>query len=254
MEELETSAPLSADNLLMIMDLEFASARLDSLKLMENAFPENPAEPTKSELLMEVANVFKDSPTTMESALNVLPELSGALPQENASSFAVRTQLMMSKPRSACALKDSVSWVEFVKPAPQTTSSAMDTASLAQSTPDSTQHQETAIASAVSTPINSESALRNATPTKNTILTLINVNASRVSEEFKEDAQSVLLDQKPLPMDPAALTAKSMKFFSVENASANKDMPTTQQEFAQPVKISPTDSSLTASAQFAPKA
>ena len=130
----------------------------------------------------------------------------------------------------------------------------MDTASLAQSTPDSTQHQETAIASAVSTPINSESALRNATPTKNTILTPINVNALRVSEEFKEDAQSVLPDQKLPPTDQAALTAKSMKFFSMENASANRDLHTTQQEFAQPAKIFPMDSSLTASAQSAPKA
>ena len=52
MEEVETSAPLSADNLLMIMDLEFVFARLDSLKLVENVFLENLVELTKSELLM----------------------------------------------------------------------------------------------------------------------------------------------------------------------------------------------------------
>ena len=108
MEEAETSAPLSADSLLMIMDLESASARLDSPKLMENAYPENPAEPTKSELPTEAANALTASPTTTESALNVLPELSGAQPQESASSFVARTQLMMSKPRNVCALKDSV--------------------------------------------------------------------------------------------------------------------------------------------------
>ena len=107
MEELETLAPLSADNLLTIMDLEFASARPDSLKLMENAFPENHAEPTKLELLMEDAAVSKDSPTTMASALNVLLEPSGAQPQENASSSVDSTQLTMSKPKNVCALKDS---------------------------------------------------------------------------------------------------------------------------------------------------
>ena len=45
-----------------------------------------------------------------------------------------------------------------------------------------------------------------------------------------------------------------MKFFSVENASVNKDMLTTQQEFAQLAKIFPMGSSLTASVQFAQKA
>ena len=130
----------------------------------------------------------------------------------------------------------------------------MDTASLAQSTPDSTQPQETATASVDTTPTNSESALRNAEPTKSTTLTLINASALRVSEEFKEDAQSVLPDQKLPPTDQAALTAKSMKFFSMENASANRDLHTTQQEFAQPAKIFPMDSSSMASAQSALKA
>ena len=183
------------------MDSEFAYAKLDSLRLVENAFLENLAEPTKPELLMEVANVLKDSPTIMESVLNVLQELSGAQPQENAFLFVVRTQLMMSKPRNACALKDSVLWVEFVKPVLQITLSVTDIVSLAQSTPNSTKLQETAIVSVDIIPINLESALRNAEPTKNTTLILINVNALKVSEESKEDVQSALLDQKPLPMD-----------------------------------------------------
>ena len=147
MEEVETPVPLFVDNLLMIMDLESVFVRLDSLKLLENAFLENLAEPTKSELLMEVASVLMDSPTTMEFALNVLPELSGALPHKNASSFVVKTQLMMSKPRNACVLKDLVLWVEFVKPVLQTTLLATDIVSLVQLTPDSTQLQETVIVS-----------------------------------------------------------------------------------------------------------
>ena len=84
-----------------------ASANQDSPELMATASLENPAEPTKSELLMEVAAASKDSPTTMESVLNVLLELSGAPLPTNASSSVVKTQLTTKEPRNACVLKDS---------------------------------------------------------------------------------------------------------------------------------------------------
>ena len=132
--------------------------------------------------------------------------------------------------------------------------SATDTASPAQSTLNSTLAQETATASVDSTPTNSESALKNAEPTKNIILTLINANVSKASEEFKEDVPFVLQDQKPPSTDQAAPTAKPTKSFSAENAFVSKDTLTIQLEFAQLAKIFPTDSSSTDSARFAPEA
>lgn len=45
-----------------------------------------------SEGLMDLANACLDLPTTMESALNVLLELSGALLQTDASSSVDKTQ------------------------------------------------------------------------------------------------------------------------------------------------------------------
>ena len=144
--------------------------------------------------------------------------------------------------------------MEFVKPVPQTTSLATDIVSPAQLTLNSMLTQEIVIVLVDSIPMNSESALRNAEPTNNTILILINVNVSRDLEEFKEDAQSVHQEQKLPLTDPAALTVKPTKFFSVENVYVNKDMPTTQLEFVQDVKIFPTDSSSMDSAQSALKA
>ena len=144
--------------------------------------------------------------------------------------------------------------MEFVKPVPQTTSSVTDTVSLVQSTLNSIPTQETVIVLVDSIPTNSESVLRNAEPTNNIILTLINVNVSKDLEESKEDAQFVHQEPKQPLTDPAALTVKSTKFFSVENVYVNKDMPTTQLEFVQDVKIFPTDSSSMDSAQSAPKA
>ena len=84
-----------------------ASVNQDSPELTVTVSLENPVEPTKSELLMEVAAASKDLPTTTESALNVLLELSGALLPTNVSSSVVKTQLTTKVPKNACVLKDS---------------------------------------------------------------------------------------------------------------------------------------------------
>ena len=90
----------------MTTDLVSASVNQDSPELTATASLENLAEPTKSELLMEVAAASKDSPTTMEYALNVLLELSGAPLPTNVSSSVVKTQLTTKVPKNACVLKD----------------------------------------------------------------------------------------------------------------------------------------------------
>ena len=108
MEEHLMSAQLFVELMLMIMDLEFVSVKVDLLKLVEHVSLELLVEPIKSELLMEDAVVKQDLLTIMEFALNVLLELSGALPQANASLSVVKTQLMMRKQRNACVYKVSV--------------------------------------------------------------------------------------------------------------------------------------------------
>ena len=90
----------------MTMDLVSASVNQDSLELTAIVFLENLVEPIKSELLTEVAAASKDSPITMESVLNVLLELSGALLPTNVSSSVVKTQLTTKVPKNACVLKD----------------------------------------------------------------------------------------------------------------------------------------------------
>lgn len=98
-------ALLFVDLILMIMVSEFASAKLVSSWEPTDVSLENPAEPTKSELLMEAAAASLDSLTTMVFAQNVPAELSGALLPTNVSMFADKTQPMTPMLPSVSALK-----------------------------------------------------------------------------------------------------------------------------------------------------
>ena len=106
MEVQEMLVLLSVQQILMIMVLEFVSAKLDLLKLMVNVSQELHVKPIKLELLMEAVVASQDLPTIMEFALNVLLEPSGVLPQTNVSSFVDKTQLTMRMPRNVFVLKD----------------------------------------------------------------------------------------------------------------------------------------------------
>ena len=128
----------------------------------------------------------------------------------------------------------------FVKPAPGTTSSAMDIASPAPSTPSSTPTQETATATMASTPTSSASAAGNAELTSFTTPTLISVSASRVLAEFLANAPSAPLELRPLLTAQAAPTVAPMRSFKAENVSARPDMPTTPPRSAHPAVKSPT--------------
>lgn len=61
-------------------------------------------DPTQSEELMEAVPALLASPTSMESALNVLPALSGAQPQADASLSAVKMQFSQQLPIPVSAL------------------------------------------------------------------------------------------------------------------------------------------------------
>lgn len=100
----------------------------------------------------------------------------------------------------------------------------MDTVSLAQSIPNSTPSQETVTATVVSSPTSSAFAAESAEPTSNSTRPLINVNASRVSEDSLESAQSALLELKPPLTAQAAPTVVPTRSFKVENASARLAM------------------------------
>ena len=113
----------------------------------------------------------------------------------------------------------------------------MDIVLLAQLTPNSVMPLEIVIALVVSIPINSESALRNAELMKNIMLILINVNVSRVLEEFKEDVLSVLLELKLLLMDQAAQTVELMRFFLEETVFVSKVMLSIAPEFVPSARI-----------------
>ena len=113
----------------------------------------------------------------------------------------------------------------------------MDIVLLAQLTPNSVMPLEIVIALVVSIPINSESALRNVEPMNNIMLILINVNVSRVLEEFKEDVLSVLLELKLLLMDQAAQTVELMRFFLEETVFVSKVMLSIAPEFVLNAKI-----------------
>ena len=113
----------------------------------------------------------------------------------------------------------------------------MDIVLLAQSTPNSVMQLEIVIALVVSILINSESVLRNAEPMKNIMLILINVNVSRVLEEFKEDVLSVLLELKLLLMDQAAQTVELMRFFLEETVFVSKVMLSIAPEFVPSARI-----------------
>ena len=113
----------------------------------------------------------------------------------------------------------------------------MDIVLLAQLTPNSVMQLEIVIALVVSIPINSESVLRNAEPMKNIMLILINVNVSRVLEEFKEDVLSVLQELKLLLMDQAVQTVNLMRFFLEETVFVSKVMLSIAPEFVLSARI-----------------
>lgn len=193
------------------MESESAFVKQDSLNLPLDVLLEFLVDPTKLELKMEDAAVSPASKTTMEFVLNVPPELSGAQPQANASSFVDKTQLTMIELENASVLKDLVLLEECVRNALPTILSAMDTVLLAQSTPNIVKNQETAIVLVDSLPISLEFVVKNVEPMKNTILILINVNASRVLAEFKEDVPFALLVLRPQLMEEAVQTVVLMR-------------------------------------------
>ena len=142
----------------------------------ELALPELLAVPMLSELQPEDVNALKVSPTTMESAQNVLLELSGVQLPQNASLSVVKTQLSILVPTLVNVWTVLVLWEVFVRNVLLTTSSATDTALLVPSILPTTPRQLTAIACQDSTPTNTEFVPENAEPMKFTIPTTISAH------------------------------------------------------------------------------
>ena len=117
----------NAEKTLTTTELECASAQSVSSKKDQSVSRENPALPTPSEQQMETATANLDIKTTEVSVLNVLLELSGAQPLKNACSCVVKTQLTQLLLVPVNVLTVSVLWVDCVKNALLTISSAMDT-------------------------------------------------------------------------------------------------------------------------------
>jgi hypothetical protein len=82
-----------------------ASAVKVSTNQETTAWQELPAEPTVKGMLMAAASAFLASLTTMEFALNALPEPSGAQPPSSASSSAARMLPTLLQPMLASALQ-----------------------------------------------------------------------------------------------------------------------------------------------------
>lgn len=154
---------------------------------------------------MEAALVPLASPTTTVSALNVLPELSGAQPQVNASSFVAKMQFSPQLPTLVSALLAMVLWEDNANSALLATSSAMDIVSLALSTQSTTSILKTAIASQVSSPINTESVLLSVEPMKFMTLNLLAAFVFKVWEESMELVLSARLALRLLLMVQVAL-------------------------------------------------
>ena len=79
-------------------------------------------------------------------------------------------------------------------------------------------------------PINLESALKNAEPMKSLTLPLTNASASKDLEESVENVPSAQSEALLQLMEIHATTVEPMNRMSTEPASANKDLPATQQK------------------------
>lgn len=123
------------------------------------------------------ANAMLDSPTITDSAPNAHQAPSGAHKPTHASSSADKMPSTVLQPTPAFATQATDSKTVYAKSAPTTTSSATDIASPVPSTPHSTPQPTTAIASLDTTLTRQASALRNAEPTKLTILSASNALA-----------------------------------------------------------------------------
>lgn len=150
----------------MIMVLECVYAMQDSIDQETIACREHLVELIVSEKLMDLANAYQDLPTSMEFALNVHREHSGALLQIDVFLFVDKTQLTLLLLTPVYASVVLVLWVAFARFAQLTTSSAMATVLLAPSTLTITLRLEIATAIMGSLLISLESVPKNAILTK----------------------------------------------------------------------------------------
>ena len=103
----ETPALSFVEPILMITELEFASATLDSSEDRTDVSLENLVEPIRFVVPMEPAFAQLVSKTTLEFAQDVLLVPSGAQLLPNASMSVARTQLSTQELTLANVLKDS---------------------------------------------------------------------------------------------------------------------------------------------------
>ncbi len=209
------------------------------------------AEPVLQELLVEQtkrktqpinASAHLDSLTTMEYAQNVLLEPSGAQPQANASTSAVKIQPTPAQPTPVSAVLDSVFSVDHAKHVHQDISLPMDTVLLAQSTQSSILPPKTVLAFPDSSPINGVSVLENAELTKYTTLPPKPAHALTDWLESMEPVKSAHQDLHQLSMALPAQPARLTRSWSMDNANAIKDMLTILEKFALSAQAFPMDS------------
>lgn len=235
----------------MIMVWEHVFVNLASTSTMDSVFKELLVVLVALVKLTAHVNAMLVLPTMEVFVQDAPVDQSTALKVKLASMFVARTQFTTLELANVFATLDMVFSTVFVTTALKTTSSAMDTVSLALSIQFLTKQPTDAIVLKVSTPIKPVFVLPNAEPTRTMTPILNNVDVFKAWEKSMVFAQFAPMAQLLLLTDQVATSVVPMKNLLVVTAFVRKDMPTTQAESALFALHSPMVSSLTEPAQFA---